>query len=75
MALRVLDVDLAETTGKLVDIVRAEAGAVRQQQVIELLVLSHATRMDTLEGALMVADGINKHVRQLIKQQFEEFRK
>jgi hypothetical protein len=41
---------------------------VRQPQVIELFIVRHVSRAGSREHALVVADGIHKHVRQLINQ-------
>jgi hypothetical protein len=40
----------------------------RQQKVIELLTARHALRMQNRKEALMIADGVHRHVRDLIKQ-------
>jgi hypothetical protein len=63
-----LDIDLVPTVDALTAALEAdEAKPIRQQQVIELFIVRFAARMGSREHALLLADGLHKHVRQLIK--------
>ena len=64
-----LDIDLVPAVDALTAALEAsEARPVRQQQAIELFVVRFVARMGSREDALRLADGIHKHVRQLINQ-------
>jgi hypothetical protein len=64
-----LDVDLMLAVDALTTALEAgEAKPVHQQQVIELFIVRFAARMGSRERALLLADGIHNHVRQLINQ-------
>jgi hypothetical protein len=64
-----LDIDLVPAVDALTAALEAgEAKPVHQQQVIELFIVRFAARMGSREHALLLADGIHKHVRQLINQ-------
>jgi hypothetical protein len=66
---RVLDIDSAPDLHELRScLIRIESDPVRQQQLIEMLTANHCLRMGSTSGALTVAAGIYKHVRQLIEQ-------
>ena len=43
-----------------------------QQQIIELLLSTHAFRMDSHERANIVIDGVCKHARQIVAQWAKE---
>jgi hypothetical protein len=68
-----IDMDLLPALNQLVGVLETETDVVRQQQLIELLTARHCMRAlqgysdaDALRAALIVADGVHKHVRQLI---------
>lgn len=67
-----VDIDLLPKLNQLAKILDTEPGVVRQQQLIELLTARHCMHfggysdMDRIRAALIVADGVAKHVRQLI---------
>ena len=63
-----LDIDLVPLLDELFDVLMREPNPVRQQQTLELLIVKQAMRMGSTKDALIVADGIHKHVTQLIKQ-------
>jgi hypothetical protein len=68
-----LDIDLLPAVDALTAALAAgEAKPVHQQQVIELFIVRFAGRMGSREHALLLADGIHKHVRQLINQLMSE---
>ena len=68
-----LDIDLVPAVDALTAALAAsEAKPVHQQQAIELFVVRFAARMGSREHALQLADGIHKHVRQLINQLMSE---
>lgn len=48
-----------------------QASAVDQQIAIELLTTRHAVKMGGHDKAMFVADGMAKHVRQLVQQWFD----
>lgn len=66
----ILNSSLVNHLARLVELLYSEADPVRRQQLIELLILHHAKGMGNRADALTVADGINKHAKQLIDQQF-----
>jgi hypothetical protein len=64
-----LDIDLLPAVDALTAALEAGgAKPVHQQQVIELFIVRFAARMGSREHALLLVDGIHKHVRQLINQ-------
>jgi hypothetical protein len=68
-----LDSDLMPMVDALTAALEAgEAKPVHQQQVIELFIVRFASRMGSREHALLLADGIHKHVRQVINQLMSE---
>jgi phosphatidylethanolamine-binding protein (PEBP) family uncharacterized protein len=60
-----LDIDLVPLVDKMFALLLSEPDAVRQQQVLELLIVKNAFRMGHPH---IVADGIHKHVKQIIAQ-------
>ena len=68
-----LDSDLMPMVDALTAALEAgEAKPVHQKQVIELFIVRFASRMGSREHALLLADGIHKHVRQVINQLMSE---
>lgn len=64
-----LDTDLLPAVDALTAALEmGEAKPVQQQQVIELFIARFAARMGSREHALLLANGIHKHVRQIIDQ-------
>ena len=61
-----LDVDLLPLVEELFAMLITEPDPVRQQQTLELLLVKQALRMGDIRSAHIVADGIHKHVKQLI---------
>jgi len=69
MATRTLGLEHAPLLDKLRALIqREQPDPVKQQVAIELLTVSHAMRAGNRKDAITVADGIHKHVRQLIDQ-------
>ena len=63
-----LDVDLLLLVEELFAVLLSEPKVVRQQQVLELLIVKQAMRIDSRAQARIVVDGIHKHTRQLLEQ-------
>jgi hypothetical protein len=74
MSKTILGLEHAELATKLINTLREnESDGVKQQVAIELLVVSHAIRMGDKAAAIVIADGVHKHVLQLIEQTFCAF--
>jgi hypothetical protein len=69
MTVRHLGIELLAKLDKLIEILDTEPPVV-QQQLIELLASRHALRTGDLERADLVIDGMRKHVRQLVGQNY-----
>jgi hypothetical protein len=67
----VLRADLAPLVNKLAAVLMHEPNSVRQQQTLELLVMQQCLRMGSRQSSLTVAEGIHKHVKQLINQAYD----
>ena len=63
-----LDVDLLPLVEELFAVLLTEPKVVRQQQVLELLIVKQAMRIGNTAQAGIVVDGIHKHARQLLGQ-------
>lgn len=73
MATVTLGMDLLASLDALIKILDREE-AVRQQQVLELLVVRHIFRaVDDLPTMDFIADSFAKHVKQLVRQRNELF--
>lgn len=66
MATQTIDVDNLPLLDKLVEVLSTEPDVVKQQIGIELLAVRHAMRMG--DEADFVAQGIAKHIIQLVRQ-------
>lgn len=51
---------------KLQETLETEPNGIKQQVAIELLTAWHAMRAGNGRAALIIADGVNKHVKQII---------
>jgi hypothetical protein len=65
-----LGVEHARLANRLFAVLQEEPDLVKQQVAIELLTVSYAMRMGDRTAAATVADGVHKHVRQLVEQSF-----
>jgi hypothetical protein len=73
MTTETIDMDLLPVLNRLVGVLETETDVVRQQQLIELLTARHCMRAlqgysdaDALAAASILANGVHKHVLQLI---------
>lgn len=74
MAKTILKMERAELATKLISLLREdESDGVKQQVAIELLKVSHAVRMGNRAEAVTIANGVHKHVLQLIGQTVGDF--
>lgn len=71
--MRVLDVDHAPLLDALSLALGTESDPVRRQVAIELLTVRHAIGMQQRRDALLVADSMHKHIRQIIGQYFDAY--
>ena len=67
MSEKQIDIDLMPVLNAMMDALCKERDPVRQQQMIELMVVQHCMRCGS-RHALMVAEAVHKHVKQFIKQ-------
>jgi hypothetical protein len=65
-----LRADLLPLLNEMIQVIERERDPVRQQQLIELLTVRHCLRAGSSQDQyLELADGVAKHVRQLIGQE------
>jgi hypothetical protein len=58
----------------MIDLLQEEPDPVKRQIAIELLTTNDAARCGDKTAAVTVANGVHKHVLQLIEQTFQEMR-
>ena len=72
---KVLGMELAPLLKKLTTILDTERDTVRQQQIIEMLAVRHASRFaGSIKDRVFIADSMHKHIVQILAQ-WETFRK
>ena len=72
MTTTTLGLDHVGLATELINLLEKERDPVRRQVAIELVIMNHVMRMRDEDLSIAVANGINKHVLQLVRQAYRE---